>query len=130
MLVYERKVPISAKIRTGGGLWSSTERKVSLCDMELCSYDYQEGEGFDFGELKIYFDTKTWDVKEHGLIYTDQKFMRHLQQYLTELGLRGDDVSYSEQGMQGKDYVSCDVGGDFITSFFDKYETESCPTND
>jgi hypothetical protein len=47
--------------------------------------------------------------------------MRELQAYCNSIGLAGDDVGYSEQGMQGDNYVSCDVGGKFIASYKAKF---------
>jgi hypothetical protein len=43
--------------------------------------------------------------------------MRELKELLTNLGFDAGDVSYSEQGMQGDTYVSCDVGERFINTF-------------
>lgn len=103
----------------GNGLWSGEERTVRITDLKL---GYVSDE-LDFGELRVYFDTETWDVNEHGLIYTDRQFMRELQEFLTEHGLVGSDVSYSEQGMQGDDYVSCDVGKPFLDSWAAKFGT-------
>jgi hypothetical protein len=39
--------------------------------------------------------------------------------------LHGADVGYSEQGMQGDDYVSLDVGESFIASWEAKFGYES-----
>jgi hypothetical protein len=70
-----------------------------------------------FGELCVHFNTATWDTATDGLIYTDKQFMRELKELLTVQGYDASDVSYSEQGMQGDTYVSCDVGECFINSF-------------
>ena len=75
----------------------------------------------EFGELCVHFNSDDWRVDKHGLIYTDSTFMEGLQKYLTEIGLDGSDVSYSEQGMQGDNYVSCDAGAGFIASYAAKY---------
>jgi hypothetical protein len=108
-------------ILTGGnGLWSQAKRLVPVTRLELSTND--EG---DFGELRVYFDVRNWDVNKLGLIYTDRAFMNSLQRRLTKLGLAGTDVSYSEQGMQGTDYVSCDVGADFIASWQALQELEN-----
>jgi hypothetical protein len=43
--------------------------------------------------------------------------MTELRAYLQTIGFseaEANDVSYSEQGMQGDEYVSCDVGAVFI----------------
>ncbi len=104
----------------GGGYWSNTQRAVRIVNMGL-GYISDE---LDFGELRVYFDTSTWDVEQDGLIYTDRKFERELREFLNTQGLVGKDVSYSEQGMQGDDYVSCDVGKKFLKSWAAKFGTD------
>jgi hypothetical protein len=101
----------------GGGYWSNTAKAVRIVDMRL---GYVSDE-LDFGELRVYFDPKTWDVAKDGLVYTDRKFMQELQSFLTQHGLEGKDVSYSEQGMQGDNYVSCDIGQKFLQSWSKKF---------
>ena len=105
------------------GLWSNVAKAITITDIQLGQGTIWEGETLDqaFGELRVYFDTKTWDVSEDGLIYTDRLFQKELQEFLTQHGLVGKDVSYSEQGMQGDDYVSCDVGGLFLKSWGEKF---------
>lgn len=107
----------------GNGLWSEEERGVRITNIVLGYIDdyFDEGEHPTSGELCVYFDTETWDVSEDGLIYTDRLFERELQEFLTAHGLVGKDVFYSEQGMQGVDYVSCDVGGEFLKSWGEKF---------
>jgi len=97
----------------GSGYWSEVAKPVQITGIAL---PYVNDER-DFGELKVYFDTKSWDVRKDGLIYTDRQFLRELQSLLTNMGLDGSDIDYSEQGMQGDDYVSLDVGPAFINSF-------------
>ena len=105
------------------GLWSDVAKAVRITDMKIGYIDdeFDAGKHPTFGELRVYFDTDTWDVSEDGLIYTDRLFERELQEFLTAHGLVGKDVSYSEQGMQGDDYVSCDVGGPFLKSWGEKF---------
>jgi hypothetical protein len=78
----------------------------------------------DFGELRVYFNTDTWNVYTDGLIYTDSLFKIDLMQFVTEHGLVVD-LCYSEQGMQGDDYVSLDVGKDFLDSWARKFGVDS-----
>ena len=107
----------------GNGLWNEEERNVRITNM-LIGYiddDFAVGKHPTFGELRVYFDCRTWDVQEHGLIYTDRLFMRELRAFLDTHGLVGKDVDYSEQGMQGADYVSCDVGGRFLKAWGKKF---------
>ena len=105
---------VNATLRTGGGgYWSNTKTAVEVTRLQL-AYTNDE---LDFGELRVYFNTKTWDVNTDGLIYTDKQFMRELKELLVQKGFDTSDVSYSEQGMQGDAYVSCDVGECFINTF-------------
>lgn len=101
----------------GDGLWSRKPAAVKVNKLHL-AYLADDGK---FGELRVYFDTKTWNVEKDGLIYTDRQFERELQAFLTTINLKGNDVGYSEQGMQGDDYVSCDVGKPFIDSWMKKF---------
>ena len=105
---------ISATLNTNGkGYWSSTAKAVEVTGLQL-SYINDE---LDFGELRVRFAAATWDTAKHGLIYTDAQFMRELKELLTSMGFDASDVSYSEQGMQGDTYVSCDVGELFINTY-------------
>jgi hypothetical protein len=105
---------ISAKLRTNGrGYWSNKRKAVEITGLQL-SYTNDE---LDFGELRVFFNTASWDTNKDGLIYTDKQFMTELVDLLTAKGFDASDVSYSEQGMQGDTYVSCDVGECFINTF-------------
>jgi hypothetical protein len=97
----------------GTGLWSSSVASVKVLRVEL-AYCNDE---CDFGELRAYFNTKDWDVENDGLIYTDKIWLDELRALMRSLGFTRNavnDISYSEQGMQGDDYVSMDVGSDFL----------------
>ena len=101
----------------GDGYWSNAAKAVEVVDMRVPYINDEK----DFGELRVYFNTKTWDVNEEGLIYTDSLFLGQLQEFLIKQQLAGLDVEYSEQGMQGDDYVSLDVGKDFLDSWAAKF---------
>lgn len=103
----------NSKIKTNGkGLWSRKQKLVTCTGLEFIEYDFSN----EWAELRVYFDAKTWNVKEDGLIYTDPLFELNLSKKLSSLGLNCKDLSYSEQGMQGDDFVSFDVGTQFIKS--------------
>jgi len=105
---------VNATLNTNGnGYWSNKRKAVEITGLQL-SYTNDE---LDFGELRVRFNTATWDTSTDGLIYTDKQFMRELKDLLDNLGFDASDVSYSEQGMQGDTYVSCDVGECFINTF-------------
>jgi hypothetical protein len=103
----------------GDGYWSNVSKSVEITDMQL---GYVSDEG-DFGELCVYFNTDTWDVTKDGLIYTDKLFEAELNAFLALHGLPA--VSYSEQGMQGDNYVSLDAEGDFISAWEAKFGVDS-----
>jgi hypothetical protein len=95
------------------GLWSSAAKAVQVLRVEL-AYCNDEG---DFGELRAYFNTSTWDCNEDGLIYTDGIWLNEFRALMRSLGFTRtavNDITYSEQGMQGDNYVSMDVGEDFM----------------
>lgn len=105
-----------ATLHTNGfGYWSSTAKAVRITQLTLIAFDAE------FRELCVHFNTDDWRVDKLGLIYTDNLFMQELQAYLQAEGYAGDDVEYSEQGMQGDNYVSCDVGDAFIASYMQKH---------
>ena len=105
-----------AEIITGGdGYWSDVSKTVQVTEIEIAYVN----DAKNFGELRVFFDTDSWNVEQDGLIYTDEQFLSHLRVLLTLIGLEGEDVTYSEQGMQGDNYVSLDVGEEFLNSWLD-----------
>ena len=106
-----------ATLHTDGlGLWTRQVKDVRIVRLEVPYITESEV----FGELRVYFNTSDWDVNKDGLIYTDKKFITELQSYLGSVGLT-TFVDYSEQGMQGNDYVSCDVGPSFLAAYKEKF---------
>ena len=100
----------------GDGYWSNTAKAVRVTGLVLGYVSDEE----DFGELCVQFNTDDWRVDKDGLIYTDSVFMQELQAYLQTVGYTAEeaaDVNYSEQGMQGDNYVSCDIGELFLTAY-------------
>jgi hypothetical protein len=91
----------------GSGLWSNKQKSVKCVGYEVSSNQH-----FDFGELRVYFDPTTWNVEEDGLIYTDNNFIAGIRE-----AFGTNDIHYSEQGMQGDDYVSFDVNGQFLNMY-------------
>ena len=93
---------------SGTGLWSNVSKDVVTVGFRI-SYINEKS---DFGELRIYFDTDSWNVEEDGLIYTDPLFLANIRE-----AFGTDDIQYSEQGMQGDNFVSFDIGSEFITMY-------------
>ena len=97
----------------GRGLWSATEKFVTVNRVRLA---YLDDDG-DFGELRAYFDRAEWNTDNDGLIYTDRAWMSSFSSCMATMGFSVQalaDIGYSEAGMQGGNYVSMDVGSDFI----------------
>lgn len=103
---------------SGNGYWSEKQAAVTITDIVL-SWTTDEQ---DFGELKVYFNTADWNVETDGLIYSDEQFMDELKMYCWDK-YGSDDIGYSEQGLQGDNYVSCDVGEEFISRYKELHAT-------
>jgi hypothetical protein len=94
----------SDKIHTSGfGLWSGSIKEVTCV-----GYSVDD----EYKELRVYFDTDTWNVDEDGLIYTDPAFLSAIR-----VAFGTNDIHYSEQGMQGTNFVSFDVGDEFVNMY-------------
>jgi hypothetical protein len=111
----------------GKGLWSRQAKPVIVTGLD-CIITKMEDEDKLFGELMVRFDLASWDIDKHGLIYTDDQFLEELHTFLKSQGFTveaSNDVSYSEQGMQGDEYVSLDVSSEFCEEWLAKFpETE------
>ena len=121
-----KSVDFTAKV-AGDGLWSETKTTVRVIGLEISVYQNDEiSGGKRWGSLNAYFDTKTWDIDKIGLIYTDSKFTPSLTKELIKLGFDKSAVSpdklwYSEQGMQGIDFVNFDIEIEFIEGWEQLY---------
>lgn len=109
----------------GTGLWSRAVQAVVVTgiDCVVSKYD-DEDEQRLYGELRVVFDTASWLTDELGLIYTDKLFLKELREFLQSRGFTAeaaDQVEYSEQGMQGDDYVSLDVDAKFCSEWLAKF---------
>ena len=106
----------------GSGLWSRAKKAVRIVNMDIGYINDEQ----DFGELRVYFNTEDWDVQKDGLIYTDKQFMTEFKAFLDAQGLPGKDISYSEQGMQGDNYVSMDIlSAKFLTAWASKSNAQT-----
>jgi len=124
----ELKMETTIILNTDGrGLWSRVAKPVVITEVE-CFITKMEDEDDLFGELCVRFDLASWNTDKHGLIYTDDLFLKELRNFLLSQGFTAEsvnDVSYSEQGMQGDDFVSLDAGNEFCTEWLSKFpETE------
>jgi hypothetical protein len=101
----------------GKGYWTTFEKTVTILEVELAYVNTYVNDDGEFGELRARFDTKTWNCDENGLIYTDPQWIDEFRGLMRSLGFSRracDDITYSEQGMQGYNFVSMDVGEEFM----------------
>ena len=113
------KIPVDWMLHTDGrGYWSNVAKPVRVTALTMFVGTVKDEDGYyGDGDLGVHYDTATWDNAVDGLIYTDKLFMDELRTLLAfELGdgAVADTVDYSEQGMQGVNYVSMDVGEMFM----------------
>jgi hypothetical protein len=106
----------------GDGYWSNIAKEVFVEKIAMFISTENIGDEGDAeycdGDLQAYFTEETWN-DSYGLIYTDSEFLACVHTALTEAGISIEaalDVSYSEQGMQGDEYVSMDAYalGDYV----------------
>ena len=100
----------------GNGYWSDKIADVRFIRMDVIKYQPTDPEDPNWGELRLYFDPESWNIETDGLIYGDYGFVEKFKEYIASIGVM-NRLSYSEQGMQGDDFVSFDVHPDFIESF-------------
>lgn len=83
---------------------------VKVTKVELVAFN----NNFDGWNLvvKAYFDTKTWNVGRMGHLVTDKGFEKNFRAELERQGYpvgTPRNLSWAEQGMQGKNYVMFDI---------------------
>lgn len=110
----------TANLTTGGrGFWSDTVKTVKCTRLVVNPYDDTN----TYGELQVVFDARTWNPTRDGLIYTDHKFLKELKLALSSIGLNSVGIDYTEQGMQGDNYVSVAVNKKFFDSWKKRIES-------
>ena len=101
----------------GDGYWSDVAKEVYVESISMYistqneADEGEEAEYFD-GDLAVNYTEATWDNSVDGLIYTDSLFLEQVKQFLIDNGFNADAVNaitYSEQGMQDDERVSCDA---------------------
>ena len=103
----------------GDGYWSNVAKEVFVERIAMfISTENTGDEEYCDGDLQAYFTEETWN-DSYGLIYTDSEFLACVHTALIAAGISieaAEDVCYSEQGMQGDNYVSMDAYalGDYV----------------
>lgn len=93
----------------GDGYWSDIAKEVYVESISMyIANDAEDGDG----DLAVNYTEDTWLNSAYGLIYTDSLFLQQVKQFLIDNGFNADAVNaitYSEQGMQDDERVSCDA---------------------
>ena len=96
----------------GDGYWSDKQKDVFVTSISMyISTESNDGDFYD-GDLAVNYTEVTWDNSVDGLIYTDSAFLADMQAFLIAQGFDAEAVNaitYSEQGMQDDERVSCDA---------------------
>jgi restriction endonuclease Mrr len=96
----------------GDGYWSNVVKDVFVTSIGMYISTVNDEGYFGDGDLAVNYTEATWDNNVDGLIYTDSLFLQQVKQFLIDNGFNAEavnDISYSEQGMQDDERVSCDA---------------------
>ena len=96
----------------GDGYWSNVVKNVFVTSISMYISTEQDDNSFYDGDLAVCYTEATWDNAVDGLIYTDSAFKAQVKEFLIAQGFNAEavnDISYSEQGMQDNERVSCDA---------------------
>jgi len=107
------KTPMLCQTK-GDGHWSGNTRTVATSKIEMEVGDIDASlywcKVFLPVHMKVYFPKKSWDTDKHGLIYTDslwlKDFRKQFAKQFPSLAWVVKKIDYTEQGMQGDNYVS------------------------
>ena len=102
----------------GKGWWNDVIRKARITQIEIESITDDNADQIDFRDktqtpaamiIRVYFNPKDWNTEKHGLIYRDKNWLAEFGKGLLKVGLPSEGLYYTEQGMQGDDYVSMSI---------------------
>lgn len=89
---------VKFKLKTSGdGFWTNKSKLVQITKI----VDTKDS-------LRVYFDEASWNIKKDGLIYTDPLFLSLLKEKLIDIKFKFSYLDYSENGLQGDNYVHFD----------------------
>ena len=109
----------------GKGHWTEEKRETQIDKIKIESV-YSGDDGKVIVYIKVKVNARTWNTGRHGLIYTDDKWLREFKRGMKELGLPSrlaNSIDYTEQGMQGRLHVSLQFDAkatdvEFLEEFF------------
>lgn len=99
---------------SGKGLWTIQKKSIKIKRINI------ESSKEDSMYIEVFFSEKDWNTTKDGLIYTDIKWLREFRQGLKDQKIPTAGIDYTEQGMQGRDYVSLQCYNKKTIQFFKK----------
>jgi hypothetical protein len=102
--------------KKGKGIWgqSDDEQEYVIKDIKWetgVESSIKKGDDDSYkawAPIRVYLEG--YRASEYGLVYTDKTFLKSVEELIKkEKALEGFDLAYTEQGMQGNNYVSMDV---------------------
>ncbi len=108
---------VGSKVKAYGkksrGLWGKNDEEMTFVIKAIRGHYYDEKDsekGVVFGVIDVVLDG--YKASKHDLIYTDSNFLKSFKELLDKKKLMQyvKSVDYSEQGMQGSNFVNLDLG--------------------
>jgi hypothetical protein len=96
----------------GKGLWGADDKVHTYTIGKIVGHFMKDSSSYDrWGNIDLHLDGYTVGKNTGLLIYTDKTFIKHLKELLKGAPVMKyiKDLSYSEQGMQGRNYVNLDI---------------------
>lgn len=110
---FNFEIAVNKTFKTcGDGYWSNVVKDVFVTSISMYIGTVNEDDYFGDGDLAVNYTEATWDNNVDGLIYTDSAFLEQVKDFLINAGFDAsavEEISYSEQGMQDDERVSCDA---------------------
>jgi hypothetical protein len=111
--VLTLKTPLLCQTK-GDGYWSATNRTVATSKIEMevgeASVSLWSYSVYLEIHFRAFFPKRSWDTDKYGLIYTDSLWIKDFrEQFKTRfpaMAWMASKINYTEQGMQGDNYVS------------------------
>lgn len=120
--------PAPFSLHTNGkGFWTSLQNTGGIVIEKFTLYhtvatEAKDGYDTETVGIRLHFThgncAGDWNTDRDGLIYTDPLFLCEFRKYLRDnrgfSHAAAYDVNYTEQGMQGRSYVSLEGGKKFV----------------
>lgn len=104
----------------GKGWWSYVVRETQISKVVVTTNELEVDLNWYrptfFVHVDAYFTEQSWNIDNHGLIYTDPRWLKEFNRAMKSVNpsLFSSGLDYTEQGQQGRKHVSLVM---YMTSF-------------